>query len=67
LLEVERVQAIHRQLDLQGRRRRRRAVGQLLPRARQAAVGVVVPAEPVLDRRAARGQLDPVRQRIGSS
>ena len=65
LLEVELVEAVHRQLELQRRRGRRRAVGQLVPGARQPRMRILVPAEPVLDRRAARGQIDPARQRVG--
>ena len=65
LLEVELVEAVHRQLELQRRRRRGRAIGQLVPGARQTPMGLLVSTEPVLDRRAARSQLHPARDRVG--
>jgi hypothetical protein len=65
LLEVELVEAVHGQLDLQRRRGGRRAVRQLLPRVRETAVGVLVPPEPVLDGRAAGGQVGALRVGLG--
>ncbi len=65
LVEVQLVDPVDGQLDLERGGRGRRAVGELVPRADQAPVGVLVAAEPVLDGGAARGQLDPVRRRLG--
>ena len=60
LVEVHLVEAVHRQLDLQRRGLRRVAPGgQLLPRAGEAGVGLVVAAQPVLHRGAQGGELDP--------
>ena len=63
-LEVQLVEPVDRQLDLQGRGRGRLAVRQRLPCAGEATVGLLVTAEPVLDRRAARGQLDALGGRV---
>jgi hypothetical protein len=59
LVEVELVEAVDRELDLQRRGLRALAVGQVLPRPQQPPVGVLVAAEPVLDRRAHPGELHP--------
>jgi hypothetical protein len=65
LLEVQLVQAVHRQLDLQGRRGTARAVGQPLPGPGQPAVRVLVAALPVLDRGAPGRELDASRGGVG--
>ena len=59
LIELELVEPVQRELDLEHGGFGGRTVGDVLPGAGQAAVSVVVSAEPVLDRGALCRQLDP--------
>ena len=61
LFEITFVQPVYRELDFEDCSFRGRPVGELLPRMGQAAMGVVVPAQPVLDGGALSRQLDPLR------
>ena len=64
LREIELVQPVHGELDLEHDGFGSRALGQLLPGLAEPAMSLVVTAEPVLDRRAVRRQLDPPRDRV---